>query len=109
MRRRWPARCCGCGSGGRAWPGSTVVWAPTGSPPRFPPSGPVRRMRKRRPAMARLDVRSVTDRLAALFPSSPLDDLRRNNEDLIRALDDLRQQKEQLVAVNAGLEETNQD
>jgi signal transduction histidine kinase/CheY-like chemotaxis protein len=71
-------------------------------------AGPVLRMRKRRPATARLDVRSVTDRLAALFPSSPLDDLRRNNEDLIRALDDLRQQKEQLVAVNAELEETNQ-
>jgi signal transduction histidine kinase len=71
-------------------------------------AGPVLRMRKRRPATARLDVRSVTDRLAALFPSSPLDDLRRNNEDLIRALDDLRQQKEQLVAVNTELEETNQ-
>jgi signal transduction histidine kinase len=71
-------------------------------------AGPVLRMRKRRPATARLDVRSVTDRLATLFPSSPLDDLRRNNEDLIRALDDLRQQKEQLVAVNAELEETNQ-
>ncbi len=71
-------------------------------------AGPVLRMRKRCPAMARLDVRSVTERLAALFPSSPLDDLRRNNEDLIRALDDLRQQKEQLVAVNAELEETNQ-
>jgi signal transduction histidine kinase len=71
-------------------------------------AGPVLRMRKRRPATARLDVRLVTDRLAALFPPSPLDDLRRNNEDLIRALDDLRQQKEQLVAVNAELEETNQ-
>ena len=71
-------------------------------------AGPVLRMRKRRPAMARLDVRSVTERLAALFPASPLDELRRNNEDLIRALDDLRQQKEQLVAVNAELEETNQ-
>jgi signal transduction histidine kinase len=71
-------------------------------------AGPVLRMRKRRPAMARLDVRSVTDRLAALFPPSPMDELRRNNEDLIRALDDLRQQKEQLVAVNAELEETNQ-
>ena len=70
--------------------------------------GPVLRMRKRRPATARLDVASVTERLADLFPPSPLEELRRNNDDLIRALDDLRQQKEQLVGVNAELEETNQ-
>ncbi len=70
--------------------------------------GRVLRMRKRLPATPRLDVTSVTERLAALFPPSPLDELRRNNDDLIRALDDLRQQKEQLVLVNAELEETNQ-
>ena len=72
-------------------------------------AGPVLRMLKRRPAHL-VDLPSVTERLAALFPPSPLDqldELRRNNEDLIRALDDLRQQKEQLVAVNAELEETN--
>jgi signal transduction histidine kinase/CheY-like chemotaxis protein len=71
-------------------------------------TGPVLRMRKRLPAARRLNVPAVTERLAALFPPSPLDELRRNNEDLIRALDDLRQQKEQLVLVNAELEETNQ-
>jgi signal transduction histidine kinase len=65
-------------------------------------------MLKRRPAGHLLDSSAVTERLAALFPPSPLDELRRNNEDLIRALDDLRQQKEQLVLVNAELEETNQ-
>jgi signal transduction histidine kinase len=73
-------------------------------------AGPVLRMLKRRPANL-VDLPSVTKRLAALFPPSPLDqldELRRNNEDLIRALDDLRQQKEQLVLVNAELEETNQ-
>ena len=73
-------------------------------------AGPVLRMRKRRPANF-LDVPSIAARLAALFPPSPLDqldELRRNNDDLIRALDDLRQQKEQLVLVNAELEETNQ-
>jgi signal transduction histidine kinase/CheY-like chemotaxis protein len=73
-------------------------------------AGPVLRMLKRRPANL-VDLPSVTRRLAALFPPSPLDqldELRRNNEDLIRALDDLRQQKEQLVLVNAELEETNQ-
>ena len=71
-------------------------------------SGPVLRMRKRRPAMTRLDMPVVAERLAALFPPSPLDELRRNNDDLIRALDDLRQQKEQLIGLNAELEETNQ-
>jgi signal transduction histidine kinase len=71
-------------------------------------TGPLLRMRKRRPVTLQLDVASVTERLAALFPPSPLDELRRNNEDLIRTLDDLRQQKEQLVLVNAELEETNQ-
>jgi signal transduction histidine kinase len=73
-------------------------------------AGPVLRMLKRRPANL-VDLPSVTARLAALFPPSPLDqldELRRNNEDLIRALDDLREQKEQLVLVNAELEETNQ-
>ncbi len=73
-------------------------------------AGPVLRMLKRRPANL-VDLPSVTKRLAALFPPSPLDqldELRRNNEDLIRALDDLRQQKEQLVLVNVELEETNQ-
>jgi signal transduction histidine kinase len=73
-------------------------------------AGPVLRMLKRRPVTIALDVSSVAGRLATLFPPSPLgqlDELRRNNEDLIRALDDLRQQKEQLVAVNAELEETN--
>ena len=73
-------------------------------------AGPVLRMLKRRPANL-VDLPSVTKRLAALFPPSPLDqldELRRNNEDLIRALDDLRQQKQQLVLVNAELEETNQ-
>jgi signal transduction histidine kinase/CheY-like chemotaxis protein len=70
-------------------------------------AGPVLRMLKRLPATSRVNVLAVTERLAALFPPSPLDELRRNNEDLIRALDDLRQQKEQLVLVNAELEETN--
>jgi signal transduction histidine kinase len=71
-------------------------------------AGQVLRMRKRRPATSHLDVPSVTERLAAMFPPSPLDELRRNNDDLIRALDELQQQKEQLVGVNAELETTNQ-
>jgi signal transduction histidine kinase/CheY-like chemotaxis protein len=62
---------------------------------------------KRRPAGGRLDLAAARKRLAARFPVSSLDELRRNNEDLIAALDDLQQQQEQLIAVNAELEETN--
>ena len=70
-------------------------------------TGSVLRMTKRRPAGIGVDMAAVSKRLEAMFPPSALDELRRNNEDLIVALDDLRQQKEQLVAVNAELEETN--
>jgi signal transduction histidine kinase/CheY-like chemotaxis protein len=70
-------------------------------------SGKLMRMTKRRPPLTRPDKRAVRERLAALLPETTLDELRRNNEDLIAALEDLRQQKEQLVALNAELQETN--
>src|SRR3984957_5960643 len=65
------------------------------------------RMAKRRPAFPQADVRAITKRLAAMFPASALDDLRRQNQDLISALDDLQQQKDQLLLLNSELEETN--
>jgi signal transduction histidine kinase len=65
------------------------------------------RLTKRRPAGARVDLGAARKRLAAMFPASALDELRRNNEDLIAALDDLQRQQEQLIAVNSELEETN--
>jgi signal transduction histidine kinase len=71
------------------------------------PEGQVVRMAKRRPAHAQLDIRAVREQLAAMLPESTLDELRRNNQDLIAALDDLTVQKEQLVALNAELQETN--
>ena len=70
-------------------------------------AGKLIRMTKRRPPHTRPDKRVVGEQLAALLPETTLDELRRNNEDLIAALDDLRQQKEQLVALNAELQETN--
>ena len=69
--------------------------------------GPVIRMTKRRPALFPVDLQAVREGLAALLPESTLDELRRNNEDLIAALEDLRQQKEQLLLLNAELQETN--
>jgi signal transduction histidine kinase/CheY-like chemotaxis protein len=70
-------------------------------------SGSVIRMTKRRPATATPDVTAITGRLAAMLPQTTMDELRRNNEDLIAALDDLRQQKEQLLVLNAELQDTN--
>jgi signal transduction histidine kinase len=69
--------------------------------------GRVIRMTKRRPAATPIDLDAVREGLAALLPESTLDEVRRNNEDLIAALEDLRQQKEQLLLLNAELQETN--
>jgi signal transduction histidine kinase/CheY-like chemotaxis protein len=65
------------------------------------------RMTKRRPPGVRPDPRLVGEQLAALQPRSALDELRRQNQDLIAALDDLKQQKDQLLLLNAELQETN--
>jgi signal transduction histidine kinase len=64
-------------------------------------------MAKHRPVGVRPDADAISEQLASVFPSSAMDELRRQNEDLIAALDDLRQQKEQLQLLNAELEETN--
>jgi signal transduction histidine kinase/CheY-like chemotaxis protein len=70
-------------------------------------AGNVVRMAKRRPPGVRPDRRLISEQLAAAHPQSVLDELRRQNQDLITALDDLRQQKDQLVLLNAELQETN--
>jgi signal transduction histidine kinase len=64
-------------------------------------------MTKRRPPGVRPDPRLVGEQLAAVHPQSALDELRRQNQDLISALDDLKQQKDQLLLLNAELQETN--
>ena len=69
--------------------------------------GDVVRMTKRRPPGVRPDRRLISEQLAAARSRSALDELSRQNQDLIAALDDLRQQKDQLVALNAELQETN--
>ena len=69
--------------------------------------GPVVRMTKRRPLSARPDLRAVGEQLAAMLPESTLDELRRNNADLIATLDDVTSQKEQLLLLNGELQETN--
>ena len=69
--------------------------------------GHVVRMTKRRPPGVRPDLRAVAAQLAAVHPQSALDELRRQNQDLISALEDLNQQKDQLLRLNAELQETN--
>jgi signal transduction histidine kinase len=69
--------------------------------------GYVVRMTKRRPPGVRPDPRLVREQVAAVHPQSALDELRRQNQDLISALDDLKQQKDQLLLLNAELQETN--
>jgi signal transduction histidine kinase len=69
--------------------------------------GQVVLMAKRRPQHVTPDLRAVRKRLAALLPESTLEELRRNNQDLIAALEDVTQQKEQLLLLNAELQETN--
>jgi signal transduction histidine kinase len=65
------------------------------------------RMTKRRPPNTQTDLRAVGEQLAVMLPESSLDELRRNNQDLITALDGLSSQKEQLELLNGELQETN--
>jgi len=69
--------------------------------------GRVVRMLKRRPALTQSDMRAAKEQLSALLPGTTLEELRRNNDDLIAALEDLKGQKEQLLLLNAELQETN--
>jgi signal transduction histidine kinase/CheY-like chemotaxis protein len=66
------------------------------------------RMAKRRPAGVQADPAAISAHLAAVHPASALDELRRQNQDLISALNDLQVQKDQLLRLNSELEETNQ-
>ena len=65
------------------------------------------RMTKRRPRNSAPDIRGISERLATMIPESTLEELRRNNQDLIAALEDTTRQKEQLLLLNAELQETN--
>jgi signal transduction histidine kinase/CheY-like chemotaxis protein len=65
------------------------------------------RMTKRRPRGLALDLLAVRARLTAMTPESTLEELRRQNQDLIASLEEATRQKEQLRLLNAELEETN--
>ena len=65
------------------------------------------RMTKRRPPGAQPDLELVREQLAAVLPRSAMEELRRQNQDLIAAFEDLQRQKDQLVLLNSELAETN--
>jgi signal transduction histidine kinase/CheY-like chemotaxis protein len=69
--------------------------------------GRVVRMLKRRPVISQSETRAMKEQLSGMLPGSTLEELRRNNDDLIAALEDLKGQKEQLLLLNAELQETN--
>jgi signal transduction histidine kinase/CheY-like chemotaxis protein len=71
-------------------------------------AGPALEMARSRPAGRGVDLAAASRRLAALLPVSALDELRRQNEDLIGALAEVQRQKAELLLLNAELEETNQ-
>jgi signal transduction histidine kinase/CheY-like chemotaxis protein len=70
-------------------------------------AGHVVTMTKHRPPGVQPDMQLVSEQLAAVQSQSALDELRRQNQDLIAALEDLKQQKDQLLLLNAELQETN--
>jgi signal transduction histidine kinase/CheY-like chemotaxis protein len=70
-------------------------------------AGAVISMAKQRPAGRAFDLHGARQRLAALVPLPALDELRRQNEDLITALSDVQRQKEEVELLNSELEDTN--
>jgi len=71
-------------------------------------TGPVLELARHRPPGGGADLPAARFRLAALRPVSALDELRRQNEDLIGALAEVQRQRAELLLLNAELEETNQ-
>ncbi len=76
-------------------PGSTYTIAMTKA---FPKRG--------RPVSAAV-VAQIADELAELTPASPVEELLRQNRELLRVLDDLRSRELELAQLNRELEETN--
>lgn len=52
-------------------------------------------------------LRRIAEALAAARVESPLEEIRTQNQELLRAMEELRQQAEQLVQLNRELEDTN--
>jgi len=92
--------------GGEEPPGDGVIAAARLMDAVLADGGTVR-MTKRRPPNPSPDLRAVRERLTAMIPESTLEELRRQNQDLIASLEEATRQKEQLLQLNAELQETN--
>ncbi len=62
---------------------------------------------RRAPLVTAADVIRVIDALGAERPVTPLEEIQRQNQELLRALADLNRRQEQLVRLNRELEDTN--
>ena len=62
---------------------------------------------RRLPSLGSVAIAQVVDDLAQLVPPSPVDELLRQNRDMIRALDDLRAREVELARLNRELADTN--
>ena len=73
------------------------------------PAGTTVELTKRLPARAArtLDLNRITARLAAQLTKSPLEEIRLQNQDLLRALEELKAREEELTLLNRQLAETN--
>jgi signal transduction histidine kinase/DNA-binding response OmpR family regulator len=72
-------------------------------------AGTVIELAKRLPARAaqrKLDIAAISARLVAQASKSPIDEVRQQNQELLRALEDLKAREEELTRVNRELSET---
>ena len=62
---------------------------------------------RRRAHTARADALRIAERVAQERPGSPVDEMQRQNHELLAALEELRQRQEELSRLNAELQDTN--
>ncbi len=62
---------------------------------------------RRAPALGPQDVRALADALARETPQGALEEVRQQNQELLRTLEELRQRQEDLSRLNAELQDTN--
>ena len=62
---------------------------------------------RRSPLLGPSDFARLAERLAAGAPTRPIDEVRQQNQELLRTLEDLNQRQQELVRLNRELEDTN--
>jgi signal transduction histidine kinase/DNA-binding response OmpR family regulator len=62
---------------------------------------------RRAPEVAPAELAAIAETLAREAPRSPLEEVRQQNQELLRTLEELRQRQEELSRLNAELQDTN--